>query len=160
MTWSGITALRVRRTRLIVRIHLPAIRSSSSLRFCDFLPNFPYKTPEKKKKKTVLVEHLLVALVIFVSGWTSPKSWGFFWVVLVFPKKSPLSDNYLLQRCWSESTVDASEIRDQLTSWGKGSWNPIIYLQGLENMPGGCLGFLPSTVLVNVNNMWLFECIW
>ena len=25
------------------------------------------------------------------------------------------------------ATVDGSEIRDQLTSWGEGSWNPIDY---------------------------------
>ena len=37
------------------------------------------------------------------------------------------------------------EIRDQLTSWGKGSWNSIIYR--VSYISGGCLGFQPSTIL-------------
>ena len=41
--------------------------------------------------------------------------------------------------------VDGSEIRHSLTSWGKGSWNSMIY-SGFGTIPGGCLGFCPSTV--------------
>ena len=41
-------------------------------------------------------------------------------------------------------TVDGNQKSGKLTSWGKGSWNPIICR--VLYFPGGCLGFLPSTV--------------
>ena len=131
-----LTALRVRRTRLIVRIHLPAIiwkklelgpQSHAYYQLFDhhkasvaISTNFPYKNPRKKThtKKRLSSEHLLEHLWFLYPVEHPQKSWGFFWSFWYSPKNSPLSDNYLLQRCWSESTVDASEIRDQLTSWG------------------------------------------
>ena len=39
-------------------------------------------------------------------------------------------------------TVDGVQKSGKLTSWGKGSWNPIIYQ--VLYIPSGCLGFLPS----------------
>ena len=45
----------------------------------------------------------------------------------------------------SNPTVDGSlEIRDQLTSWGKGSL--FLYFSNFYTSPGACLGFRPSTV--------------
>ena len=52
--------------------------------------------------------------------------------------------------CWWQP-----EIRDQLTSWGKGSWNPIFY-QSFKNIPGGCLGFLNHQQY----HIFFFENIW
>ena len=34
------------------------------------------------------------------------------------------------------------EIRDQLTSWGNGSWNLPLFTRGFRTIPGGSLGIL------------------
>ena len=49
-------------------------------------------------------------------------------------------------------TADGSEIRRQPVEVG--SWNPIIY-KGFSTIPGGCLGILPSTVLILIRSLKL-----
>ena len=61
--------------------------------------------------------------------------------------------------CWPRFLALMVQKSGEITSWGNGSLSH--YLQGFIKMPGGCLGFLPSTVRIVKcrigHNYWIID---
>ena len=74
--------------------------------------------------------------------WKMHVFWGVFlltWMFLLFFKWHGGTQYTMLMN----STVGGRN--PAITSWGNGSWNPLIY-RGFKNIPGGDRRFLPATV--------------
>ena len=58
------------------------------------------------------------------------------------------------------SSVDVNQKSGKLTSWGEGSWNPIIY-KGFSTIPGGdlsdCWGIKPVSPSTRALRLWIFD---